>query len=293
LDDDVIARAETHLSEENRKFEQVIGELEDVRKQLAAEQENARQIREDNERLNHEHKHRRELFEQQVADELTRAKEKAARLVEDARERAEQLVDELSDLKKQKDSEQFYQNINAAKVKTKTAFNELNKNLNTRATNEAYVLPRPLKVHDEVMITGLEKKATVQTLPDSAGYITVRAGIMNMKVKADEVRLIGEKAKKGQGKKPSTSVGVSRAQRDVSTTLDIRGMNTLDADNLIDEFIDHAIMHSLGQVTILHGKGTGVLRSYVREKMKNNKQVKSFRLGRFGEGEDGVTIVEI
>ena len=125
------------------------------------------------------------------------------------------------------------------------------------------------------------------------GALTLKAGVLQMKVKADEVRLIEEAERAATAKKQPQFAPSQRILRTASAAreLDIRGMETLEAESVLDNYIDAAVMAHLETVTIIHGKGTGALRAAVHQLLKRSKQVKSFRLGRYGEGEAGVTVV--
>ena len=127
------------------------------------------------------------------------------------------------------------------------------------------------------------------------GTLTLKAGVLQMKVKADEVRLIEEAERAATAKKQPQFAPSQRILRTASAAreLDIRGMETLEAESVLDNYIDAAVMAHLETVTIIHGKGTGALRKAVHASLKRNKAVKSFRLGNYGEGESGVTVVEL
>ena len=129
------------------------------------------------------------------------------------------------------------------------------------------------------------------------GSLVLQAGKMKMTVKRGQVRLLEtaeeiQKKKKQQSRAQSSSPKIQLASR-AASELDIRGYETLEAESVVDNYIDSAVMAKLGSVTIIHGKGTGALRKAVHEILRRNKAVKSFRLGRYGEGEAGVTIVEL
>ena len=128
------------------------------------------------------------------------------------------------------------------------------------------------------------------------GTLLLQAGKMKMTTKAAQVRLLdtaeAQQKKKQMPPKPSASPAVRLAAR-AASELDIRGCETLEAESIVENYIDSAVMAKLGTVTIIHGKGTGALRKAVHEMLKRNRAVKSFRLGRYGEGEAGVTVVEL
>ena len=146
---------------------------------------------------------------------------------------------------------------------------------------------------DLVEIPGTRRQAEV--IADKGDSLTLRAGVLQMKVRRDEVRLIEEAERAATAKKQSVSAPSQRMLRTAATAreLDIRGMETLEAEPVVENYIDAAVMARLETVTIIHGKGTGALRKAVHELLRRNKSVKKFRLGNFGEGEAGVTVVEL
>ena len=155
----------------------------------------------------------------------------------------------------------------------------------------AYTPPRPIAVDDQVELPGVKMAATVLAV-NGDGTLLLQAGRMKMTVKAQQVRLL-EGAPNKSKPAPSPSAATLNTVSRASSELDIRGYETLEAESVVENYLDSAVMAKLGTVTIIHGKGTGALRKAVHEILKRNKAVKSFRLGRYGEGEAGVTVVEL
>ena len=145
---------------------------------------------------------------------------------------------------------------------------------------------------ETVEIVNLKQRGTVLTLPNSKGDLQVRVGIMNVKTNLQSIRVIEELAPKKPKQKKSSGDSMGKTLS-VGSELDVRGQNVEDAIYMIEKFLDDAIMSSLGQVRIIHGKGTGVLRSGIHSFLRKQKCVKAFRLGVFGEGDTGVTVVEL
>ncbi|MCI5652440.1 MAG: Smr/MutS family protein, partial [Ruminococcus bromii] len=158
--------------------------------------------------------------------------------------------------------------------------------------DEEYVLPRPLRVGDNVLIYDIDKAATVLELPKTGDMVLVQAGIVKTRVSMKNLRLTDKKAKEKKlgGHRNVTKVAETTSVRN---EIDVRGMNVEEAILEVDAFIDHALLRNLNQLTIIHGKGTGVLRSGIQQHLKRHRAVKSFRLGVYGEGESGVTVVEL
>ena len=161
--------------------------------------------------------------------------------------------------------------------------------MHKQRSNQGYTLPRPLKAGDNVLIFDIDKKASVLEEPRD-GQVLVQAGIIKTRVPVENLRLLGDqKPEKPKGRTVTKSVSAP----DASTSLDLRGQSVDEALMEVDAFLDRAARMNLPQVTIIHGKGTGVLRAAVQKHLRQCKQVKRFRLGAFGEGENGVTVAEL
>ena len=160
-------------------------------------------------------------------------------------------------------------------------------------------VPTALKVGDTVLLVNLNTKATVLTEPDGKGECTVQAGALKLKANVADMRTAKpDKPEKPRGRQPARGNGGGSSYsgvtaREVQTECDVRGMNLEEALLAVDMFLDGAVLNKLGQVYIIHGKGTGVLRSGIQQHLKKHPAIKSFRLGKYGEGEDGVTVATL
>ena len=159
--------------------------------------------------------------------------------------------------------------------------------------DEEYKLPRPLKVGDEVLIYDIDKNATVLAPPNKDGVVLVQAGIIKTRVDIKNLRLLKSKVKPPAAKLTTTRSMPSRMDARPETEVDVRGLTAFEATGVVDKAIDNAVLSGINKLTIIHGKGTGVLKREINRFLRSNKAVKSQRLGTFGEGEDGVTIVEL
>ena len=226
------------------------------------------------------------------ADE--KARREAERIIAEARETAESTFAELDDMRRQLNEEQQAQEINEARSELRRKLNETQNKVKAKAQEkpaEDKKSARDVRAGDTVEIKSMGVKAEViEVNPD--GTLNLKAGIMTVKAKPDEVYLIEGHAAK-QKKQSVTLAGSNVPRAAVSSEIDLRGMESIEAVNAAEQYIDSAVMGKLKTVTIIHGKGTGALRAAVQQMLKRNKAVKSFRLGRFGEGESGVTIVEL
>jgi len=238
---------------------------------------------------------RREL-EARYQKEIEQAQQQARSIVEQTRFQAAKIMDELEALKKEKDRENFSENVTGAKSALRSRMKELDSTANpvTKRADDGYSLPRPLKSGDTVYLHDFGTQGTVITPPDEKGMVTVQAGLLKTKVKLKNVRLVEDSRRVTKdGGSVSTKQARSGAVRDVSTEVDLRGMDSSEALMTMEQFIDSAVLANIPIITVIHGKGTGVLREAVRQRLKRHKSVKTFRPGVYGEGEAGVTIAEL
>lgn len=287
---DIVERAKRLVSEESSAFESVVTKLEESRQQMENETQAARDIRLDAEKKAREIEALKESAEKAVRQELEDARQQAALIVSRTRAQADSLMEELEDLRKQK-NKVFTAEQKAALKSGLKNLDDVSNPVRERK-NEPYELPRPLVVGDEVLIYDIDKNATVLELPKSGDMVLVQAGIIKTRVPMGNLRLLTERRKKKQegGRRTVSSVS---APQNVSLDIDLRGMNSEEALEAVDNFIDRAQRQNLNQITIIHGKGTGVLRTAVQQHLRRHPSIRSFRLGTYGEGESGVTIAEI
>jgi len=293
--DSIIAEANKLVSTENQRFEEVVAKLEAARSELEnKEKEVSRLKAEQEEKLKALEKEIDELNKRKE-DEIASARVQAMRIVESCRMQADALIDELNDIKKQKDKENFSQLALNARSKNKSALNKMFDTANPviKTEQKEYVPPRPFKRGDSVVIAGLNKKGILAGDPDDSGMVYVQAGVMKTKISVKKLRLIEPEKVTYQGKKVSSKGVRGKMERNPSLELDIRGCAVDEGVHELDMFLDNAVLSGAGLVTVIHGKGTGVLRQGIHRRLKSHPSVKSFRLGQFGEGEDGVTIVEL
>lgn len=302
IDDEIIDYAKSLISEDNRRFETIIDNLEKARIELEENNRLAEKYRAETERLKAELTEQREKFYEQKEAELERARREASDIVNRVQRKSQALIDELDSLRKDKEKSDFTQRAIEAKHKQKSTMNKLYLEANpvSEERDDGYVLPRPLKKGDTVLMTDTNRNAIVVTPPDEKGICFVQAGIMKTKVDVKKLRLVEKQQpvktnqkKKPQGKGVSTKGVESRMTRRFSTELDIRGYAADEGIHETDSFIDNAVMSGITMLTIIHGRGTGVLKNAIRAHLKRHPSVKSYRPGVYGEGEDGVTVVEL
>ena len=298
MPDYVIDRAKELVSTENKRFEQVVDALEKSRQELEALKESAAVSERNAKMTESELKQKLSDLEQQKEKELESARQRAMSIVEETRFRSNQLLNELEELKKVKDKEALRQGLSAAKGKTNSALNRMQDDANPVVQRhiDSYVLPRPLKAGDTVMLADTRKEGVLMTVPNMSGTCYVQVGMMKIKTNQKNLRLVENKKKQ----QPQKSVGgsvkkqvTSNMNRRGGMELDIRGMMSDEGVIEVERFIDGAQLSGISTVVIIHGKGTGALRAAVQQSLKTNPAVKSYRQGAYGEGEAGVTVVEL
>lgn len=294
LSKEIIDDAKARIGVQNASFEATIEKLEQTRALLERDRaETAKKLREAEESAKKAAFLRAELSVRlEKADE--KAKRDAERIIAEARQTAENTFAELDEMRRKMNDDEQTQEINHARSELRRKLNESQGKLKAKAPEqpkEEKKSARDVRAGDTVEIKSMGVKAEVIDVnPD--GTLNLRAGIMNVKLKPDDVYLIEGHAAK-QKKQSVTLAGSTAPRAAVSPEIDLRGMESIEAVNAAAQYIDSAVMGKLKTVTIIHGKGTGALRAAVQQMLKRNKAVKSYRLGRFGEGESGVTIVEL
>ena len=293
LPEEIIADARSRVGVESASFEETIEKLEQVRQALERErEEEQRKLREAEENRKESAKLRVELTLRLEKAEL-KARRDAERIIAEARETAEAAFAEIDEMRSRLNDEEDHRTANEARAELRRRLNEAEEKFTERPAmpEERRGPSRPAEAGDTVELLSMGGvKATVTEIGRD-GTLTLQAGSMRLFAKQDEVRVTSApKAKKSAG---TTSSQASFRAAAVPPELDLRGMETLEAVPVLERYIDSAVMGKLHTVTIIHGKGTGALRQAVQQALKRNRAVKSFRLGRYGEGETGVTVVEL
>ncbi len=300
MDESVVAHARSLVSGDDRRLEAVVTDLDTRRQALET------QIAETKEaKVRAEHAARQ--AEDTLADidtrrqkEIDSARREAARIVEKARHEAQQLMDELDELRRKKESAEFAQKTRAAKSELRSRLRRMDEAIDPvhePQVNDGYVLPRLVCAGDRVQLMDMGMQAVVMSAADDKGMVEVQAGAIRTRTPLTNLRLFEshreeKRATKGQPK-PRVGGLTSRMERSAVTDLDLRGQTSEEALLEVDRFLDNAVLCGLERVTIIHGKGTGALRAAIHAHLKGHRQVKSYRLGVYGEGETGVTVVEL
>ena len=289
----LIEDANSRLSKDAVRFEDVIANAEYHRQIAEKERELAEEAHRETQRLRDEaEKLQRELASRRET-ELRKAKDEARKVLQKAQRESEQII---ADLKKQRSAGVKEHELHNLRAQLQGA---IDANTERIAADEAVgSVPTSLKVGDTVLLVNLNAKAVVLTPPDSKGECTVQAGALKLKANMADMRTAKpDKPEKPRGRQPAKGNGggttINVGVRQVQTECDVRGMNLEEAIDEVDAFLDSALINKLGQVYIIHGKGTGILRNGIQQHLKRYGAVKSFRLGKYGEGEDGVTVVTL
>lgn len=295
LNADIIDAAEKEVSDEDRRFERVVGSLENARRQAEEERKKAQELRiklEQAKKKSEQQEHDLELKQEKL---LEKTREDAGRIIENARNRSALLLNELEDMKKQLNAENAAAIAQKARAAYKATVNELEKSSDpVRTKKAAGEAVTELNNGDIVLIADINRDATVVDIKPKDKKALVMSGSIKMWVDFENLRLKSKNAPTTEFKKTRRVTGlVSRGQRTVSGEVDLRGMASDEAIMELDKYIDNAVLSGITTVTVIHGKGTGTLRKAVQAHLRNHKNISSFRTGTFGEGENGVTIAEI
>ncbi len=295
LDEEVIAAAKAQMDSESIRFEDVLTQLEEKRQRLEKAQGEADRLWQQSQEDARKARTFREQMEKAKENARSKGENEARRIVRQAQQQVDEIFAELDELRKKMQQQADFQAINDAKVSARKHMNAAQEALHLREeTPEPEKPSRPITAGDRVELPGVRTAATVVQV-NGDGSLVLQAGKMKMTAKPGQVRLIeGQPQQKKQPMAPKTTpVPTLHLERRASSELDIRGYETLEAESVVENYLDAAVMAKLETVTIIHGKGTGALRKAVHEILRRSKVVKSFRLGRYGEGEAGVTVVEL
>ena len=285
LPEKLIDSAKQQLTHDQVRFEDVIANAEYHRQIAEKERKLAEEAHIETQRLRDEAEKLRSDIAAKRDQDIRKAKDEARRILQRAQRESEQII---ADLKKKSAGDLKEHELHAMRTKLQQSIDDNAEKIVPRVPNEGET-PTEVHIGDTVELTNLGAKATILSLPDSKGECTVQAGALKLKAKLSQMRIAAPD--KPDPKKKKTGNRVLVSARPVETECDVRGMNLEEALLAVDLFLDGAVLNRIGQVSIIHGKGTGILRTGIHKHLKTHRAVKEFRLGRYGEGEDGVTIV--
>ena len=287
----IIQKAAARIDAENVRFEDVLTQLDEQRQEMEREKEAAARLRREMEETAKASREYKAKMEAERAKAVEKAQAEARAILDEARDTADQVFKELNDMRRRQRKEEDWQRVNDERAALRRSLNEAEGKLGARPEEPAPPPTRPARAGDTVELVKMGTQATVLSV-NKDGSLRLQAGILKITARQEEVRVV-----EGETQQSAKKV-VARAEHKLRTLgaspeVDLRGMMTDEAIGALDLFLDNAVLGKLNEVRIIHGKGTGAVRKAVREHLKRSRYVKSFRPGRYGEGEDGVTIAEL
>ncbi len=295
LAEHIIENAARRIDTQDVKFEDVLTQLEQQRQQMEEERRQAEELHRKMEQDAAAMEESRRVIEEERAKVVDKANAEARQIIDDARNITNRVFHELDNMKKRQKQAQDPEDTNAQRAQLRRELNRASDKLGQRPEPAAGEPTRPAQAGDTVELLRLGTRAEVVSVGKD-GTLQLRAGILNVTAKQEEVRVISGAQPKKQKQRRTVRSQPSQHQvtrSGASREVDLRGMMCDEAVAVLSQFLDSAVMAHLAGVSVIHGKGTGALRTAVHQYLKTCKYVKRYRLGRYGEGEDGVTIVEL
>lgn len=293
LSANIIDRARELLTQEDIKFEDMLLNIEKNRSEAEKERIKAENFRREIEGLKNELEQQKRKLNVQKEKLLREAKEEARKVLLGAKEESENIISEIRRLEAEAEAAEREKAVEELRHRLKNKLNNIEDSLTEAAIpKQGYVKPpENLKPGDSVLIVNLNQKGTVISPPGRNGEAVIQAGIMKINVHLTNLKLIDEQQKEIQ-KYGAGKIGMAKSKT-ISTEIDVRGFALDQATEAVDKYLDDAALSGLPEITIIHGKGTGILRSGLHQFLRTHHHVKGFRLGKYGEGETGVTVVEM
>ncbi len=293
----IVARAREYISADNMQFENVIEQLERSRIAMERERETAQRLREEYEAFKQEAEKK---LNRQMADAertLDKAREKAQAMITGAKISSDYILEEADKVRRARDSARLGEQLEQTRRNVRAYLREHEADFDPVEDrhDDNYVLPRPLRKGDEVYMMDLGKNAVLTSDPDKDGRVTAKVGIVAVKTNVKNLKLIDQVPTVTTTDRKTVKAADFHAEvnRTFSPEIDLRGMTGEEAWAKVDKYLDEAQLHGIKTVTLVHGKGTGALKSALWRFLKGDKRLASFRIGRYGEGDGGVTVVEL
>lgn len=292
LDPQIVARAKEFLSQEDLRFEDMLLGIEESRSVMETERQEAIRLRQESEALRQEIKEEQETLQARRSEMIAKAREEARGVLQKAKQEADRLLAELRKAAQSggsalRSAEQAKQELSALQNQVE---GELYEKL-SRKPEETTPPPKTLKPGDNVRILSLGGQGTVLKAPDKDGQVFLQAGILKVYLPLSDLRL--EQASQPGKKALDKGSRVTMKSVSIRTEVDLRGCTVEEAVLTLEKYLDDAILAHLSQFSVIHGKGTGALRAGIHKYLKSERRIKGFRLGEYGEGDAGVTIVQI
>ena len=293
LTDDITERARYFLKGEDIKFEELLSDIQKNRTEAEKERDLAERARNDIERIKAVSLEAKKKTENERETIMNQARQEARKILLDAKRESDEIMERLKELEKNHKQVIQEHEMIAVKQSLRQKVDELEQQLaQTVLPRKGYAKPpKNLKPGDTVMILNLNKKGTVLDTPDKEGQVQIQAGIIKVKIHISQLRLLDEQQEVVSSIETSRATGIKTSN--IRPEIDVRGENIEEATGKLDKYIDEAVIAGLHEVSIIHGKGTGALRKGIHDFLKPHAHVASFRLGKYGEGETGVTVVTL
>lgn len=296
LPDEIIDRAKGHVNREHQHFEEVIEQLEAARLEADRNREEAARLKAEYERMKQDAEKQIQTQFFEAERKIEQDRKKAQQMLESAKASSEFIFAQLEKAKKAEEAGRLSQELENTRRAVRIAIRENDDKINPveEKKNEKYVLPRDLKKGDKVYIVNIDKEGVLLETPDKSGSVTVQAGILKTRTQISNLQLIEEKVQVISEKKakPATEYH-AKVNRDFRDEIDLRGLLGDEGWLAVDKYLDEAVLANFHSVRLIHGKGTGALKNALWQHLKTDRRVAAFRLGKYGEGDGGVTVVEL
>ncbi|MEG0877871.1 MAG: endonuclease MutS2 [Oscillospiraceae bacterium] len=297
LPSDVITSAQKHLSVGDKQFDAVLSQLEDLKLELKEDQDEIERLKSGAQSVLADAEKKRAQLVAQGEAELSLARDKAKGVAQDVQSEAYRLLDELKKLEKDAAMSAAQRAVRAREIARKDSEKLINQSDVVHVVKKQYEPLKSVILGQEVFIADLEKTGFVISLPDRKGLVQIRAGVITTKVPLSGLAAPDKRKNPQAPKQPMrrnvSEQGADKAMRSANMEINLLGMSVEEALMETDNFIDSGILNGQNTLYIIHGKGTGALRKAIHAHLRGNKSVRTFRLGQYGEGEAGVTVVEL
>lgn len=294
MEKSVVDNAKSIVGNENRSFEAVLEKLETARLELELEKEKAEKATAAADKMRRRAQSEKDKIEQLKANEMEKVKREAEKIINEAKRQSYDFLLQLEKMKKEAESSNATDIARKTRREIKNRLGEMNDIVNPREIadnwDNDYKLPRPVVKGDAVIIRAIGEG---EVLDVKNNNVLVQSGMLKTRVKMSDLMLTEKKKKKAQKPAGNLYRTSSRADADVKTELDLRGQTVDEALMNLSLFIDKCVLNNINEIRIIHGKGTGALRTAVTQELRNHSNIEEFRLGVYGEGENGVTIAKL
>ena len=291
LSDEIIEGAKQFLTSENIEFEDLLQNIEENQRSAEKDREEAKAIRLEAENILDDYLKKKEKIERQEENLIKQAKKEAYNIIKEAKEEAELIIEELRQLKIEAEEREINRKLEAARKQMDTKLGSLAEGFEEKLfTKTSKKPPKNLKPGDTVKVLSLNQVGHVIDPPNDNGEVFIQVGIMKMNIHISNLESADEKESKIQ---KGISRIVKKKTSNIKMEIDLRGMDLEESFIEVDKYLDDAYLANLNEVTIIHGIGTGVLKSGIKQMLKNHRHVKKYRDGKYGEGGAGVTIVQL